>query len=76
MYILCMENKIKKNCKECPWVVRNKNNDTIINHSKRLNKKHNCHMLITGTNKKLWTLDPEFECFGSMGLVSTCNINK
>jgi hypothetical protein len=56
-----MENKIKKNCKECPWVVRNKNNDTIINHSKRLNKKHNCHMLITGTN---------------MGLVSTCDINK
>ena len=32
-----------KNCKECPWVVRNKNNDTIVNHSKKWDKKHNCH---------------------------------
>ena len=46
-----------KNCKECPWVVRNKNNDTIINHSKKWGKKHNCHMKIKGTNKNLWDGD-------------------
>ena len=37
---------MEKPCKECPWVVRNKNNDTIIIHSKKWNKKHNCHMKI------------------------------
>ena len=47
-----------KNCKECPWVVRNKNNDTIIIHSKKWNKKHNCHMKIKDTNKKLWDHSP------------------
>jgi hypothetical protein len=54
-----------KNCIECPWVVRNKNNDTIINHSKKWGKKHNCHMKIKGTNKKLWCNDTEFQCVGN-----------
>lgn len=53
------------NCKECPWVVRNRNNDSIINHSKKWGKKHNCHMKIKGTNKKLWGVNTEFQCEGN-----------
>jgi len=59
---------MEKNCKECPWVVRNKNNDTIVNHSKKWNKKHNCHMKIKDTNKKLWDHFPEFQCRGDKNL--------
>jgi hypothetical protein len=56
---------MKKCCKECPWVIRNRNNDSIVNHSKKWDKKHNCHMLINDTNKKLWTDNPEFQCVGN-----------
>tara|TARA_R110000822_G_scaffold3784_3_gene16315 strand:+ start:384 stop:566 length:183 start_codon:yes stop_codon:yes gene_type:complete len=56
---------MEKPCKECPWVVRNKNNDTIIIHSKKWNKKHNCHMKIKDTNKKLWDHFPKFQCYGN-----------
>jgi len=65
-----------KNCKECPWVIRNRNNDSIINHSKKWGKKHNCHMKIKGTNKKLWEDNPEFQCIGNKKSISTANINK
>ena len=65
-----------KNCKECPWVVRNKNNDTIVNHSKKWGKKHNCHMKIKGTNKNLWDGDSKLQCVGNKKLISTTNINK
>ncbi len=64
------------NCKECPWVVRNKNNDTIINHSKKWGKKHNCHMKIKGTNKNLWDDDSNLRCVGNKKLISPTNINK
>ena len=37
----------KNTCKECPWVIRNKFNDMIINHSKKYDKPHNCHMIPT-----------------------------
>lgn len=57
-----------KNCKECPWVVRNKNNDTIVNHSKKWDKKHNCHMKIKGSNKTLWGVSPKTQCVGDKNL--------
>lgn len=67
---------MEKCCKECPWIVRNKNNDSIVNHSKKWDKKHNCHMLINGTNKKLWEDNPEFQCVGNRkNLISTTNIH-
>ena len=28
-------------CKECPWVVRNKHNDMIVSFAERTGKKHN-----------------------------------
>lgn len=55
----------KKPCKECPWVVRNKNNDSIVNHSKRLGKKHNCHMVPVSKRKTLWDQEPSHQCVGN-----------
>lgn len=70
----------KKPCKECPWVVNNRNNNTIVNHSKKWNKKHNCHMLIKDTDINLWDNFPKFQCVGNKKeltkLISTTNIDK
>ena len=52
---------MKKPCKECPWVVRNKHNDTIVNHSKKWGKSHNCHMV----DPKLWNTKKECQCVGN-----------
>ena len=60
-----MDNKIVKCCKECPWVVKNKNNDSIVDHSKKWKKKHNCHMLVKGREFKLWDDFPKFQCIGN-----------
>jgi hypothetical protein len=68
---------VNKHCKECPWVIRNKNNDSIINHSKRMGKGHNCHMTIK--NEKLWDVVPEFQCLGNklfLKSISTTNVDK
>ena len=43
-----------KSCKECPWTVRNHFNDMIINHSKKHNKPHNCHMISPDKRGGLW----------------------
>lgn len=51
---------VKKCCKECPWVVRNNNNDAFINHSKNHNKSHNCHMV----SKDVWSTTESHECVG------------
>ncbi len=71
---------INKECKECPWKIRNNNNDNIINHSKKWNKKHNCHILIKDTNINLWDNFPKFQCVGNKKeltkLISTTNVNK
>lgn len=53
----------KKPCKECPWVVRNRHNDTITKFSKRINKKHNCHMTNAG-RKNLWKIEEGCQCVG------------
>jgi hypothetical protein len=56
----------KKPCKECPWVVRNKHNDTIVNFSKRMDKNHNCHMI----NKNIWDVKDDEICQGRTQLIS------
>lgn len=53
---------MKKPCKECPWVVRNKNNNNIIKFSKKKSIGHNCHM--TDGYKDLWSLKENFKCAG------------
>ena len=57
----------KKHCKECPWVVRNKHNDSIVNHSKRLNKKHNCHTTPKEKSGGMWDVKSKYQCVGSVG---------
>ena len=54
---------MKKPCKECPWLVKTKNNDTIIEFSERMSMKHNCHMTEAG-KKNLWKVEEDFECIG------------
>lgn len=77
-----MGNKVIKCCKECPWVIKNKNNDSIVNHSKTWNKKHNCHMVIKNKDVKLWDNFPKFQCTGnkkeidSLELISTTNVDE
>jgi len=51
---------ITKQCIECPWKVRNRNNDVFVSHSKKHDKPHNCHML---TND-VWNCKPSIECAG------------
>lgn len=54
---------MKKPCKECPWVVRNRHNDTIVEFSSRMNKPHNCHMTKVG-KENLWEVKEDNKCLG------------
>lgn len=54
---------MNKPCKECPWVVRNKNNNIIIQFSKRMGVNHNCHMTKEG-KKNLWKVKESCQCIG------------
>lgn len=55
---------MKKHCRECPHIIRNKHNDTIVNFAKKWNKPHNCHM--TSGVKNLWQVNnKKLQCFGS-----------
>jgi hypothetical protein len=54
----------KKTCKECPWVVRTKFNDMIIEHSKKYDKSNNCHMIPTEKRGGLWDVKEETKCTG------------
>jgi len=55
---------MKKPCKECPHIIRNKHNDMIVDFSNRTSKKHNCHM--TEGKKDLWNVtNNKFECYGN-----------
>ena len=49
-------------CKECPWSVKNKHNDTIVEFSKKTDKPHNCHMVNGG--KELWNTTEKTRCNG------------
>ena len=49
-------------CKECPWSVKNKHNDTIVEFSKKTDKSHNCHMVNGG--KELWNIKVKTKCNG------------
>lgn len=57
---------MKQSCKECPWVVKSQNNKTIIDHSRRLNKTHNCHMIPCEIRGNLWDVkDEKYRCVGN-----------
>ena len=56
---------MKKNCKECPWVVKSTNNINFTNHAKQYNKAHNCHMIPGGNKKQLWNIKEDCICIGS-----------
>lgn len=49
-----------KNCKECPWLIRNKHNDSITSFSERTGKAHNCHM--TEGVKDFWNPSTKHVC--------------
>ena len=51
-----------KTCKECPWRVKNKHNNTIVDFSKKTDKPHNCHMVNGG--KELWNINEKTKCNG------------
>jgi hypothetical protein len=54
-------------CKECPWFIKNKHNESIVSHSKKFKKKHNCHM----KKKVLWEENPQYQCFGNKSYFKT-----
>ena len=61
LYYLCI---VKKPCKECPHVIKNRHNDMIVEFGRRTGKQHNCHM--TEGVKDLWNVtDKKLECYGS-----------
>ena len=47
-------------CKECPWAVKNKHNESIVGFSKKMDKPHNCHMV----NKNIWDINEKEICAG------------
>ncbi len=55
---------MKSHCKECPYIIRNRNNDIIVEFSRRTKRLHNCHM--TEGKKDLWKIkDETLVCYGS-----------
>ena len=54
----------KKPCKECPWTNRNHFNDMIVEHSKKHDKSHNCHMIPPDKRGGLWDTKEETNCAG------------
>jgi len=55
---------MKKSCKECPWVIKNKNNTNLTNHSKKHVKPHNCHMVDVSKRGGIWDNKKEYTCAG------------
>ena len=49
-------------CKECPWVRQGELDKAYVRHSKKHEKKHNCHML--SSDKEFWDADDETVCIG------------
>ena len=54
---------MKKPCKECPWTVKNKHNNSIVDFSIKRDIGHNCHMGKNG-GKSLWEVKEETKCKG------------
>ena len=63
---------MKKSCKECPWVVRNNNNNNFIKHSKKYNKEHNCHMIPKDKISGVWEYDERYQCYNNKKYLSKC----
>ncbi len=61
---------MKKCCGECPWKVRNKNNDSFIEHSKKFIKKHNCHMISPDLTGGVWEIKEKYQCVGNKKFLS------
>lgn len=64
---------MKKPCKECPWVVRNNHNDTIVKFSIKNNLQHNCHMNKNGV-KNLWDFNKKYACIGVISHKKSLNL--
>jgi len=60
---------MKKPCKECPHIVRNRHNDMIVDFAERTGKKHNCHM--TEGKKDLWNVTDKklYKCGRTLEIV-------
>jgi len=63
----------RKPCKECPWVVKNKHNDSWPKYVEQMenigqiqNKKHACHMITSDTWGYENVIDKNNVCVGSM----------
>lgn len=56
---------MQKNCKECPWNVKSKNNTIFTEHSIRHNKKHNCHMIPSEKIGNVWDCNGKYQCVGN-----------
>lgn len=54
---------MKKQCKECPWSLKNHNNNVIVEFSKKNNLSHNCHMSHNG-GRNLWKVKDGTKCSG------------
>jgi hypothetical protein len=65
----------KSPCKECPWVVKNKNNDTLVEHLKRFKKKHNCHMVKEKDKGTIWEVKERYQCVGNKKYLNDSKIN-
>lgn len=71
---------MKKNCKECPWKVKNNHNDNLIKtiirwvkNGSRKNTKHVCHMV----NPNIWgEVNDKNVCAGSIKSISSLQDGK
>jgi hypothetical protein len=62
---------MRKNCKECPWVVNNKHNESWPHYVEKMesigqikNKKHSCHMITSDTWGYKTKIDNTNVCIG------------
>lgn len=54
---------MRKNCQECPYIIRNRHNDKFVEFVNKFGLKHNCHM--TPGVKDFWNINnKKWECYG------------
>ena len=54
----------KDHCRECPYITKTRNARTITTFSAKHQKRHLCHMMVSG--KDLWNSQLlDYKCFGS-----------
>ena len=52
------------NCEECPWTIKNNNNNNFTDYSKKHDKSHNCHMVEYVKRGLLWDTKDNYICRG------------